>query len=72
MIPTMERIVVGHIHARVALLCDEDARLKPSLYNTKIYGHHLYGNLMLIGIKNRGTEFCSLPEDFVPEDPQNG
>lgn len=46
----------------LAVICDEEGRLKGKPYNCNLAGLDLVGDIMLVGVK--GEEFADLPVDY--------
>lgn len=58
-------IEVLTVASDLAIICDEEGRIKHLPYNTKIAGHDLVGTILVVGVD--GDEFCDIPEELTLE-----
>lgn len=58
-------IEVVQLYGDVAIICNEEGRLKKQEYNCTVDGISFVGNILFIGTE--GEEFGDLPEDFVED-----
>lgn len=64
---TFQKVVGGHIETvtlaeNIVLVVNEDGIPLGLPYNCNMFGHTIYGTLMLVGTE--GEDFCSLPYEI--------
>lgn len=64
----LQQFVGGYIelvqlYDDVAVICNEEGRIKNLPYNVTIDGISFVGNILIVGTDEE--EFCDLPEDFI-------
>lgn len=56
-------VISSHLNRNICYVVNEDGKLRNLPYNKTVEGHQLFGNILVIGIRN--NDFTSLTEDEI-------